>query len=134
MERRPAVHLNGFVGVMGEDEHRRVIRRLVAPPAAPVTFPLATDRTEHVTTHDVRTAGRRQLIARADVSLVTGLAGPLMPLVVPETPDANRVVAALVRSGDEAVERDGHVTGHAGHSAPSKLSETCVWVCVTLLP
>ena len=46
-------------------------------------------------------------------------AGVLVGLQVPRvdlgTIHANRVVAALVRPGDEAVERNGHVTGYAGH-------------------
>jgi aminoglycoside phosphotransferase (APT) family kinase protein len=59
--------------VVGEDENRRVIGRLVTPPAAPVSFPLAADGAEHFATHDVGAARLDQLVARADVRLVAGL-------------------------------------------------------------
>src|SRR3954452_8155361 len=37
-----------LVSVMREHKHRRVVRRLRTPPAAPVLIPLAADRPEHV--------------------------------------------------------------------------------------
>jgi hypothetical protein len=40
VERRPALHLYRLVGVVGKDERRRLVGRLVAPPAAPVLVPL----------------------------------------------------------------------------------------------
>src|SRR5690349_5262895 len=56
VEGRPALHLDRLVGVMGEHEHRRVVRRLGTPPTAPVLVPLAANRPEHVPSHDVRAA------------------------------------------------------------------------------
>src|SRR3954451_24475593 len=53
VEGGPAFHLDRLVSVMGEHEHRRVVRRLGTPPAAPVLIPLAADRPEHVPPHDV---------------------------------------------------------------------------------
>src|SRR5205814_5056747 len=53
VERRSALHLQGFAGVVGEHEHGRVVRRVVAPPAVPgFVAPRAADRPEHVATHD----------------------------------------------------------------------------------
>ena len=46
VEGRPALHLDRLAGVMGEHEHRCVVRRLGPPPAAPVLLPLAADRPE----------------------------------------------------------------------------------------
>src|SRR3954447_14152568 len=54
VEDRPALHLYRLLSVMGEHEHRRVVRRLRTPPAAPVLIPLAADRPEHIAPHDVR--------------------------------------------------------------------------------
>lgn len=116
VERRPAVHLDRLVRIVGEDEHRCVVRRLVAPPPTPVTVPLAPDRAEHVAAHDVRAPAAQQLVPRTCVRFVTGLAGVKVPFMKLHAPDPDRVVAALVRSGDEAVERDGHVTGNKAHA------------------
>src|SRR3954454_4983391 len=43
VEGRPTFHLDRLVSVMGEHKHRRVVRRLGTPPAAPVLIPLAPD-------------------------------------------------------------------------------------------
>src|SRR4029450_7443710 len=48
VEGRPALHLDRLAGVMGEHEHRCVVRRLGPPPAAPVLLPLTADGPEHV--------------------------------------------------------------------------------------
>src|SRR5918999_4771252 len=53
---RPAFHLDRLVSVMSEHEHRRVVRRLGTPPAAPILIPLAADRPEHVPPPYVRAA------------------------------------------------------------------------------
>ena len=60
VKRRAALHLDRVVGVVGEDEDGGVIRRLVAPPAAPVLVPGAADRAEHVAAHDVGAARTHQ--------------------------------------------------------------------------
>src|SRR5215203_5400437 len=64
---RAARHLDRVARVMGEDEDRRVVGRLVAPPAAPVLIPAAANRAEHVAAHDVRAARTHQPVARRDV-------------------------------------------------------------------
>src|SRR6185437_1998018 len=46
VKRRPALHLDRRVSVMGEDEHGRVVGRLGSPPARPLLVPLAADRAE----------------------------------------------------------------------------------------
>src|SRR2546423_12305552 len=56
VEGRPAFHLDRLVSVMGEHEHRRVVRRLETPPPAPLLLPLAPDRPRHASAHDVRAA------------------------------------------------------------------------------
>src|SRR5437763_12346156 len=56
VERRPTVHLDWLVRIVGEDEHRRVIWRIVSPPSPPIAIPGAPDRAEHVAAHDIRTA------------------------------------------------------------------------------
>src|SRR5436309_11882494 len=59
VERRPAVHLDWLVRIVSENEHRRVISRLVSPPSPPLALPGPADRAEHVT------AGRRGVPARS---------------------------------------------------------------------
>src|SRR3954468_12527140 len=119
VEGRPALHLDRLVGVMGEHDHRCVIRRLGPPPAAPVLLPLTADRPEHVAAHDVGAARAHE---PADSGLV-GLVGALVAEVpAVELPSAlpKRVLATLVRSGDETVERDRHVAGGVRHRDPSE--------------
>src|SRR5438105_626590 len=41
VERRPAVHLDWLVRIVGQNEHRRVIWRLVSPPSPPLAIPAA---------------------------------------------------------------------------------------------
>src|SRR6476619_3383920 len=54
VERRPPVHLDRLMAVMGQHENRRVIGRFGAPPAGPFLVPAPADRAEHVPT---RSAG-----------------------------------------------------------------------------
>jgi hypothetical protein len=104
-ERGSSVHLDRFMRVVGEDEHRRVIGRLITPPAPPVLVPRAANRTEHVSAHDNRTAWPQQVVAPATVCFVEGVAP--MPFVERQAADAERIVSILIRSGDEAVEGNG---------------------------
>src|SRR5579859_2995218 len=41
VKRRPALHLDRSVRVMGQDEHGRVVGRLGSPPTRPLLVPLA---------------------------------------------------------------------------------------------
>jgi hypothetical protein len=97
--------------VVGEDEHGRVIRRLVAPPSLPVEVPRAATRTEHVAAHHVG-ARRRD---RCDlVGVRVGLLEhPAMQAAVDAL--AERLVRALVGSGYKPVDRHRHVAGHLAH-------------------
>src|SRR5579859_2031140 len=53
MKLRPARHLEYLARVMRQHEHRRVIWRLVAPPAFPVLVrPRTPNRSEHVAPED----------------------------------------------------------------------------------
>src|SRR5438034_10991228 len=51
VEGRPTFHLDRLVSVMGEHKHRRMVRRLGTPPAAPVLIPLAAGRPGPVSLH-----------------------------------------------------------------------------------
>src|SRR5215216_91341 len=117
VEGRPALHLDRLAGVMREHEHRCMIRRLGPPPAAPVLLPLAADRPEHVAAHEVSAARAHEPAGRRLVGLVGALVAEVpaveLPSALPE-----RVLATLVRPGDETVERDRHVARGVRHRDP----------------
>src|SRR5437763_10258207 len=117
VEGRPAFHLDRLSSVMGEHKDRRVIRRLGAPPAAPVLIPLAADRPEHVPPHDVRAARAHQPAGRRRVGVV-GAFVPEMPAMELATTLAQWMLAALIGPSDETVERDRHVAGRVRHRRP----------------
>ena len=121
VEGRAAFHLDRFALVVGEDEDGRVVRRLVAPPATPVARPTWSTRpepaAEHVAAHHVGTRAPRQVLTRrrrrsrgaasSDGKCHSWRYSPPIP---------SGVLDALVGPGQEAVERDGHVAGGAGHA------------------
>src|SRR5881397_2952895 len=51
IKRRPAREFDRLVLVVREHEDRSVVRRLVAPPAAPVALPRTANWPEHVASH-----------------------------------------------------------------------------------
>src|SRR5437870_1801539 len=56
MKDGPAFHRDRFARVVRQHEHRHVIRRVLAPPAAPlVVGPRPAYGAEHVSAHDIRT-------------------------------------------------------------------------------
>src|SRR5581483_834796 len=114
VERRPARELDRLAFVVREDEDRSVVRRLVAPPAAPVTLPRTANRPEHVASHHVRAAWAQQQVACAGVGVVQRLVE--MPVMQLDTATAERVLEALVRSCDKTVERDRHMTCGFAHA------------------
>src|SRR4051794_23027890 len=126
VERGPAFHLDRLVGVVGEHEHRRVVRRLGAPPTAPVLIPLAADRPEHVPPHDVGAAWAHEPAGRRRVGVVGTLVAE-MPSVELAPAFAQRILAALVGPSDETVERDRHVAGGVRHRRPPKVVAICKW-------
>src|SRR3954453_10974715 len=115
IERRPAPEFDRLVLVVREDEDRSVVRRLVAPPAAPVALPRPANRSEHVASHQVRAAWAEQQVACAGVGVVQRLVE--MPAMQLDTATAEGVLEALVGSCDKTVERNGHVTGRFAHAA-----------------
>src|SRR5207237_8495113 len=71
---RAALHLERRARVMREHEHRRVIRRLFAPPAAPaIVGPRPAHRTEHVAPEDPRADAGKALLRH-------GVVGPRLAL------------------------------------------------------
>src|SRR5207237_3316505 len=56
MKDGPTFHRDRFARVVRQHEHRHVIRRVLAPPAAPLLVgPRSAHGTEHVSAHDIRT-------------------------------------------------------------------------------
>ena len=120
VERGAALHLDGLVRVVGEHEHRVVVRRFGPPPAAPLLArhrsPGPADGPEHVAPHhggaDALEATGREAVV--DALGAAGLADDLVPRAGLEHPlvqalaaDAERFLQALVGTGDVAVERHG---------------------------
>src|SRR5215217_129229 len=110
---------------MGEDEDRRVERRVVAPPALPIPVLVPAGVAELPGPHDLGADPRTVLVGEGVVD-AAGPAGPANhlapeaggehPLVQPLAGVAERRVAALRFAGAEAVERDGEVVdAGAGH-------------------
>jgi Pyruvate phosphate dikinase, AMP/ATP-binding domain len=63
LEDGAALHLEWLARMVGENEHRVVVGRVLAPPASPrVIRPLATDRSERVPAHDRRADVRPPLL------------------------------------------------------------------------
>jgi hypothetical protein len=101
--------------MMGEHENRNVERRIVAPPAAPALVPGALAAAEHPAAHDVGAHVLDQAVHHVGVGV--GLApvqsvfppparGLEHPLVQSQPVLTDRVLEALIRTGDETVERD----------------------------
>jgi hypothetical protein len=115
---------------MGEDENGVVVGRVVAPPARPLLVAPGTtaDRAEHVSAHH---AGSDVLARFLDYPcalvhlaalLVVGLAPRGQrnhPVVEPLAALAERVLLALIRAGDETVQRDRDMTPKLAHRASS---------------
>src|SRR5437764_5584213 len=111
VERGAALHLQRWPGMVGEDEHRGVKRRVVSPPARPLlVWPGAALRPELIAAHDLRadarppSAGKRivHTAAAAGRALhVMEASGGENTLVQPPTrmPDAAIQARALARSG-----------------------------------
>src|SRR5215208_6666959 len=107
-----------------------VVGRVVAPPARPLLVPPGptADRADHVSTHhggpDVleRFLEYRCALVELAALLPVGLAPGCQrnhPVVEPVAAFAERVLLALVRAGDETVQRDRDVTPKLAHRASS---------------
>src|SRR5918992_1489712 len=118
VERRAALHLDRWPRVMGEDEDRRVERRVGTPPALPLRVIVPSRRAELPGTHDLGADPRAVLPGESVVEPAgaAGLADQLapppggeQPFVQPLARVAERCVAALGLAGAKTVERDGEV-------------------------
>jgi hypothetical protein len=100
--------------MVGDDEHRVVVGRVLAPPALPLPVaPVTTaDRPEHVSAHDrgpdvlARLLDDPRALVHLTARLVMGFPprGQLdHPVVKPLAALAEGVLLALVRAGDETV-------------------------------
>src|ERR1044071_992000 len=116
MKDRPAFHGDRLARVTRQHEHRRMIGRILPPPAAPlVVTPRPALGAEHVAAHDPRTdphhAALRKIIvgARGPPRLSMHLAKRARthkPVVECLAADAETVLAVLARTGAVPVERD----------------------------
>src|SRR4051794_41427815 len=113
---------------MGDDEHVRVVRRVVTPPALPLlASPVpAADRPEHVAAYHAGADVLARFLddPRAGIDLAALLVVRLAPggqrndpVVKPLAALAERVLLALVRAGNESVRRDRDVTPELAHRA-----------------
>src|SRR5207302_10273736 len=132
---RAALHLERRARVMREDEHGRVVRWLLAPPAAPALVgPGPAHRPEHIAPEDPRADASKALLRHGVVGPRLALAQVLHlapeargeePLHQLGTAHAERVLQTLVRPGAEAVDGDREAL-HAefGH----QISPTSAWL------
>jgi hypothetical protein len=111
--RRAALHLDRRARVMGEDEDRRVERRVGTPGALPLRLLVPSRVAPLAGAHDL---GADPRIVLADEDVVDAAAparlppaGGEHPLVEPFAGVAEVGVAALALTGAEAVEGDGEV-------------------------
>src|SRR6059036_3489992 len=114
MKDGPAFHRDGFARVVRQHEHRHVIWRVLAPPAAPlVVGPRPAHGAEHVSAHDIRTDAFPEALGK----IVVGTRRPArfavylakraradVPAVQLLTADAEWVLAILARTGAVPVE------------------------------
>lgn len=118
VERRAAVHLDGGSRMMGQDEHRNVVRRAIAPPAFPVHVrPFPANGAEHVAPEnpgpDILKATGSELIVHPGRTAVLAEQGLLecarrdQPLVQFNPAIAERIIDVLIRTRSISVEREG---------------------------
>src|SRR5262249_47199039 len=129
VKRRSTLEFDRLVLVMRQKEDRGVVRGLVAPPAAPVLEPPTANRSEHVAAHHVRAARAQEEVACPGIRVLQRLVE--MPAMQLDAAEPERMLEALVGTGDEAVERDRHVAGGCAHArvdgaAPQKSSQACL--------
>src|SRR5437899_7302402 len=102
---------------MRQNENRRVVGRLISPPAFPgLVWPWAPHRAEHVATENPRTNADKSLLCHVvvDARLPTLEAVHLSPCACVEEPlhelgppHAEWILQVLIRPGAEAVDRNG---------------------------
>src|SRR5256714_1212209 len=126
MKDGPAFHRDRFARVVRQHEHRHVIRRVLAPPAAPpVVGPRPAHGAEHVSAHDIRTDAFPEALGKIVVGTrrparfsvyLTKRARADVPAVQLLTTHAEWVLQSLVGAGAVPVERDREVVdAQLGH-------------------
>src|SRR5207247_11250278 len=134
MKDGPAFHRDRFARVVRQHEHWQVIRRVLAPPAAPVVVgPRPTHGAEHVSAHDIRTDAFPEALGK----IVVGTRRPArfsvylakraradVPAVQLLTTHAEWVLPSLAGAGAVPVERDREVVdaqfGHGITPSPDE--------------
>src|ERR671918_898932 len=96
---------------MRKDKNRRVIGRVLAPPALPVEIPLATAGAEHVAAHDER-PGRDDCLDFGHI-VFASLEHPFMDAL--DIAVAEGFLKRLVRARGEAIDRHRYVTRNLAH-------------------
>src|SRR5207247_1734845 len=119
MKDGPAFHRDRFARVVRQHEHRHVIRRVLAPPAAPpVVGPRPAHGAEHVSAHDIRTDAFPEALGKIVVGTrrparfavyLAKRARPDVPAVQLLTTHAEWVLQSLAGAGAVPVERDREV-------------------------
>jgi len=122
VEGGPARHMHRRSRMVGEDEDRVMIGRIISPPAGPLLVrPPSAYRPEHVAAHDRcpdpgEASGDEVVVETVLATLLplhlqarSGLEHPGMEVLAA---DAEGILQALIRSGPVAVQRDGEI-GHA---------------------
>jgi len=126
VEDRAAFHLNGRAAVMRQHKYGTVVRRVLSPPAAPgVIGPRASNRAEHVASHDpgadALPEARRDIVVGAGGAAGFAIdalerAGRDEPVVQRFTTDAEGLLASLERAGAVPIERNRKVVhAHTSH-------------------
>src|SRR6202035_3519973 len=119
------LHHEWLPRMVGQNENRHVIGRIIPPPSGPGLIPRPIAAAEHLAAHDV---GADVVEEPADHIRVcrgrTALLPVLLPparrfeeaLVQPHPALTDGVLEALVRPGGKAVQRDGNLTGDGTHA------------------
>src|SRR5260370_14043120 len=115
-----------------QDENRYVVGRILAARAGPGRVPWRVTAAEHLAGHDVRADILEEVADDVRIDRVRATGVPLLlapaggfehPLVQAQPAFADRVLEALVRPSDEAVERDRDLAHDGAHTfkTPSRL-------------
>src|SRR5262245_22313840 len=130
-------HLQWWPRMMGQNEDRRVIGRLLAPPSSPTLIrPRASDGAEHIPTQNPGAeSGETQLgnfVIDARFAIAVSIhsspyAGVKKPFHQLRAIDAERMRKILIWSGAIAVDRDPE-TSHEGfrHDVSFKSASACL--------
>src|SRR2546428_1276564 len=105
--------------MMSQDKHRYVVGRLVPPPSLPGLVPGPLTAAKHLAAHDVGADILDDVVENLGVDGARAAGFPVLlppaggfehPLVQAHPAFADRVLEALVGTGNEAIERDRDLT------------------------